>query len=284
MTFHKDKWTQKGAHSLSTCSEEGVFLFADQSPKVTSPWPWFQLNVILHINNLHVNTTQQSKYLLKSGGQLFHVHGQKRVWNKSNDILHDVQLTETPCELRCHFVLRCTVLSGWKAFLFLMACNIFSRLGKCVSLPFLRCMVQTSSLALNALTALIMCGRCLSFPCNSVLSAFSFAVRSIKQQRFRSHAPSDSSLCSSSLNVKKVLISGSKSTNLCNTLPRLNHRTSVWRSKSPCSASSSFSTASKVQCWSTFALIEFISLTISVITWEKSKTLLTKACWWIIQW
>uniref|UniRef100_A0A3Q3KT97 C-type lectin domain-containing protein n=1 Tax=Labrus bergylta TaxID=56723 RepID=A0A3Q3KT97_9LABR len=37
-----------------------------------------------------------------------------------------------------------------------MACDIFSRLEKCVSVPFFRCAVQTPSLALNAFTALIM--------------------------------------------------------------------------------------------------------------------------------
>src|SRR4029434_1134773 len=80
----------------------------------------------------------------------------------------------------------------------LMDSDIFSRLVKCVSLPFLRCVVQTQSLALNAFTAL-MGGRCRSFPWSSLLSEFSFPVRSVRNPRSSRHTSVDSSSCFSFL-------------------------------------------------------------------------------------
>lgn len=81
-------------------------------------------------------------------------------------------------------------------------------------------------------------------------------------------------LCSSFLVDRKVFISGGKSTNRCSP-------SSAWRSRSPQAASSSSNNALKQRLnnsWSTFAWIEFISLTTSVITQEESTTFPAKAC------
>lgn len=115
---------------------------------------------------------------------------------------HYVQLTKTSTELCGHFVQMSTVLFRVKSILVTDGLWYFVQVGKvCQPSTF-----QTLSLPLNAFTALIIWGRCRSFPWSSLFSAFSFAVRSVRKPRSSNHPSSDSSSCPSFLGDRKVLI------------------------------------------------------------------------------
>lgn len=59
----------------------------------------FQLNVILQINHLHVNSIRESKCLLKFGSYLSNINAQEWVWDKCSNIFQYIKLIKTLTEL-----------------------------------------------------------------------------------------------------------------------------------------------------------------------------------------
>lgn len=144
--FREECGSEVGTHSYCTCDEERTSL-RWQIPKSYSPLIWLSAWCHLQINHLHVNSTWQSKYLQEFGWYLISINGLKwmqqylpcRLTHQSTDWTLSplcpgehitAQDEKHPCPPS-------------------MACDIFSRLEKCVSLPFFWYGVQTPSLALN---------------------------------------------------------------------------------------------------------------------------------------